>query len=74
VTNKPPPRSGFVASLQRISWNGEVRWRDDVGRIYTWDRLHGEFEVYTPTGRHVGVLGEEGQFLKPAVKGRCIDV
>lgn len=55
--------------------NGKKRWKSKDGtRLYTWDSLHGEIEIYNVRGRHLGVLNPEGDFIKDAVKGRKIDV
>jgi hypothetical protein len=56
--------------------NGERRWRSPTGdRIYTWDSLHGEVEVYNLRGDHLGAVHPvTGALLKPAKKGRTIDV
>ena len=58
------------------SFNGEKRWRSfDKKRLYTWDGLHGEIEVYNIRGRHLGVLEpQNGMLIKEAIKGRRIDV
>jgi hypothetical protein len=55
---------------------GQRIWRNNDGsRLYTWDALHGEIEVFTARGHHLGALDAvTGQFRKPAVKGRKIDV
>jgi hypothetical protein len=55
---------------------GTRRWRDRVkGRIYTWDALHGEIEGFDRFGRHCGVFDPlDGREIKPAIKGRRIDV
>lgn len=48
---------------------------DEAGRrLYTWDGLHGEFEVFTARGQHLGTVDATGRYTKPAVKGRKIDV
>lgn len=56
--------------------NGDKRWRSlDCKRYYTWDSLHGEIEVFNKRGKHLGVIDPlSGLTLKPAVKGRKIDV
>jgi len=56
--------------------NGVKRWRSDGGkRIYTWDALHGEVEVFDRRGRHLGALDPiNGTWVKEAVRGRRIDV
>jgi hypothetical protein len=66
--------------LDRFEYLGFVRgnrvWRSKTGnRLYTWDALHGEVEVYNKRGEHVGVIDAvSGKLIKPAVKGRTIDV
>ena len=56
--------------------NGNNVWADPDGkRLYTWDSLHGEIEVFNKRGKHVGVIHSlTGVQIKPAVKGRTIDV
>lgn len=58
------------------AFGGERRWRSlDRKRLYTWDSLHGEIEVYNARGRHLGALDAvTGLLIKPARKGRRIDV
>ena len=56
--------------------HGTRRWRSPTGkRLYTWDDLHGEIEVFTKRGTHLGAADPvTGIVFKPAVKGRKIDV
>jgi hypothetical protein len=58
------------------AFSGERRWRGDDGRrLYTWDSLHGEVEVFNARGKHLGALDAvTGAWVKPAVPGRTIDV
>lgn len=58
------------------SFNNVKRWRSsDKKRIYTWDSFHGEIEVFNNRGRHLGVIEpNNGIPIKPAIKGRIIDV
>lgn len=72
----PIPKPSFLDDCDRIKVvNGERRWKSkDFTRLYTWDSLHGEIEVYNKRGMHLGVLDSEGNFIKEAVKGRKIDV
>ena len=55
-----------------------TRWPEggrspDYQRYYTWDALHGEIEVFTKRGKHLGALhAVTGALIKPAVKGRSI--
>lgn len=55
--------------------NGKKRWKSKEGdRLYEWDSLHGEIEIYNNRGRHLGVYDPDGKFIKEAVKGRKIEV
>ncbi|WP_199085875.1 colicin E3/pyocin S6 family cytotoxin [Bosea sp. ASV33] len=58
------------------AFGGKKRWRSHGGkRLYEWDALHGEVEVYDARGNHLGVMDPVSEdWLKPAVKGRRIDV
>ncbi len=74
---KPVPKPSFLDECECIGvFNGEKRWRSkDKQRIYTWDGLHGEIEVFNSRGKHLGVLeAQNGMLVKPARKGRRIDV
>jgi len=73
----PKPNPSFLdlcVSLGFIA--GDRRWRSADGlRLYTWDALHGEIEVFNKRGRHLGAADAlNGALIKPAVKGRKIDV
>lgn len=77
MTHVPPPKNAdFLNSLVRSPRRGVTRWRNSAeDRLYEWDGLHGELEVYNSRGRHLGVVDPNtGEFLTPAVKGRKIDV
>jgi len=71
-----PKPSFFDKCIRLKTINGERRWGNDDGtRIYTWDSLHGEIEVYNSRGTHLGVVDAlTGLPTKAAVKGRRIDV
>jgi hypothetical protein len=74
---KPIPKPSILDEFEYIgAVNGVKRWRSDGGkRIYTWDALHGEVEVFNKRGKHLGVLDPiTGTWLKEAVPGRYIDV
>jgi putative cytotoxic protein len=74
---KPIPKPSILDEFEFIgAINGERRWRSDGGkRIYTWDALHGEVEVFNKRGKHLGALDPiNGTLVKEAVKGRKIDV
>jgi hypothetical protein len=76
VGGVPIPKPSFLDECNSLgAFNGQKRWRsEDSERLYTWDSLHGEIEVFNKRGRHMGVLNPEGVLIKPAVKGRKIDV
>lgn len=73
---KPIPKPSFLDTCIPIKTvKGQKRWKSkDSKRIFTWDSLHGEIEVYNPRGRHLGVLNPKGELIKSAIKGRKIDV
>ena len=76
VAGKPIPKSCYLHQLESMgAVGGQRRWRcRRTGRIFTWDALHGEIEVYNLRGKHLGVMDPDGKFIKEAVKGRTIDV
>ena len=56
--------------------HGARRWRKKDGkRLYTWDELHGEIEIFNARGKHLGSMDPTaGSLIKDAVPGRRIDV
>ncbi len=70
------PDSPFLAEMERVKRRGGQRWRDPEGeRYFEWDPLHQEVEVYDKWGNHRGAADPvSGVLIKPAVKGRRIDV
>jgi hypothetical protein len=56
--------------------HGDRRWRSkDRKRLFTWDGLHGEVEVFNARGQHLGsVDAVTGALIKLAVRGRRINV
>jgi len=67
----PPTASPIWQNLAR--WRGEIRRSN--GRYFTYDRLHGEIEVFNSRGDHLGVMDSiTGQMIKPPVPGRRINV
>ena len=73
----PIPRPGFLDSCDYQGFiRGERRWRSRYGqRLFTWDSLHGEIEVFDLRGRHLGVLDAvTGEWRKGPIRGRRIDV
>jgi Cytotoxic len=74
---KPIPKPSILDDFECLgAINGEKRWRSHGGkRLYTWDALHGETEVFDKNGWHLGALDPiKGTWVKTAVKGRRIDV
>ena len=49
----PIPRPCFLDECVSLgAFNGQKRWRSEDGkRLYTWDSLHGEIEVYDSDSR-----------------------
>jgi hypothetical protein len=77
MAGKPIPKPSVLDECESLgAREGQKRWRSkDGSRIYTWDSLHGEIEVFNKRGRHLGVIDPiTGELIKPAVKGRKIDV
>jgi hypothetical protein len=71
-----PKDSPFLAGLERVSRKGSLaRFRDD-DYLYEYDPTHGgELEIYNRQGYHRGVADVmTGEVIKPAVRGRRIDV
>ena len=74
---KPIPIPSFLDRCEAIgAFGGEKRWRSADGkRLYTWDSLHGEIEVFDKRGNHLGAVDAvTGVLSKAAVRGRTIDV
>jgi hypothetical protein len=75
MVGKPVPC--FLDECEPLGYiHGSQRWRDRIRkRLYTWDHLHGEIEVFTYKGFHLGAADAiTGILFKPAVKGRKINV
>jgi hypothetical protein len=73
----PQPKPCYLDEFQ--VWktvDGRKVWRNHDGdRLYTWDALHGEIEVYNKRGRHLGALNAtNGEFIKEPVRGRKLNV
>jgi hypothetical protein len=74
---KSIPKPSFFDGCEYLGvYSGERRWRSvDRKRIYTWDSLHGEVEVFNNRGRHLGAIDAiNGNLIKDPVPGRKIDV
>ena len=69
----PKPSPCYLDDFEK--WKivgGREVWRNKEGsRLYTWDSLHGEVEVFDSRGYHLGALhAVSGQLIKPAKKHR----
>lgn len=71
---KPKPKPCFLDQFMKTYVEGstKVYVDDERGRLYTWDSLHGEIEVYNKRGRHIAVYDANGNQIKQAVRGRRI--
>ncbi|EIF00529.1 colicin E3/pyocin S6 family cytotoxin [Saccharomonospora glauca] len=50
------------------------RWKDKKGKIYEWDSMHAELEVYNKRGKHLGVVDHmTGEMKKGPVPGRRVE-
>ena len=75
MAGKPIPKPCFLDNCESLgAINNVRRWRDENGRLFTWDALHGEIEVFNKRGKHIGVMDPQGELIKEAVKGRTIYV
>ncbi len=74
---KPIPTPSILDDCEVIQiQRGRKVYRNQKGdRYYTWDSLHGEVESFNKRGRHLGALcPTTGDLIKPAVKGRKLDL
>ncbi|MGM0878884.1 MAG: colicin E3/pyocin S6 family cytotoxin [Bacillota bacterium] len=77
MVHKILPRPSFLDTCVFLKVVGERKvWRSHDGkRLYTWDSLHGEIEIFNKHGRHLGCAEPiSGELIKPAVKGRKLNV
>ena len=71
----PVPESCFLKFLERYTHSGAPRWLSaDRQHIYLWDGLHGEVEVYSRRGFHLGVVDCDGRYIGDPIKGRRVYV
>ena len=54
--------------------SGRNTYKDKKGYYYQWDTLHGQWQMYSKLGEHLGVLTEEGKYKKPSKRGRKISL
>ncbi|MFZ9532645.1 MAG: colicin E3/pyocin S6 family cytotoxin [Ilumatobacteraceae bacterium] len=71
----PIPKDCFIRNLERYFYRGRQIWISNDRRFrFTWDNLHGEVEVFSRLGWHLGVMDFNRKLIGSAVKGRRIDV
>lgn len=70
----PKPKPCFLDQFTKTYVDGttKVFVDDENDRLYTWDSLHGEIEVFNKRGRHIAVFDPDGNWIKEAVRGRKI--
>ena len=74
---KPIPSGSILDSKEYYGVrSGRKVWASkDRSRFYTWDRQHGEVEVFDRQGYHLGSLDPmTGVKMKDAVRGRRLNV
>lgn len=74
---KAIPDNSFLNSCEVLKVEGgrKIYKSEDGSRLYTWDSLHGEVEVFNNRGFHLGVIDPVTRsHKKVAVKGRRINV
>ena len=77
MSRVPRPKPCYLDDFEvyKVIDGRKVWTNNDGSRLYTWDSMHGEIEVFNSLGYHLGVLDAvNGQLMKPAVKGRRLDV
>lgn len=73
----PLPSPSYLDGCDYLGYiRGDRRWRSKDGtRLYTWDALHGEIEVFNRRGRHIGVADPvAGDIIEGPINGRRIHV
>lgn len=72
----PIPKPSYLDNCDYLGMkHGSRRWRSKDGkRLYTWDSLHGEIEVFDKRGIHLAVYDPNGAYKSSKIKGRKIDV
>ena len=70
---KPTPCFLDLMEKHRVIAGKQIWISPERNRLYTWDSLHGEIEVFDKNGYHLGSMDAlTGKLIKPAVKGRRI--
>ena len=74
---KTIPKPSMLDDMESLGFiEGSKRWRNSDGsRLFTWDSLHGEVEVFNKRGHHLGAMDAvTGELIKDPVSGRTIKV
>jgi hypothetical protein len=71
---QPMPADCFLRELDSIGVRSGRTTYCRGKRLFQWDELHGEVEVYNSRGKHLGVVDTSERWIKDAVRGRQIDV
>lgn len=77
MVSAPKPKPCFLDDCIRYKVVGNFQiYKDPYEDLYyTWDFTHGEIEVFSKKGQHLKVIDAvTGDYLKPAVKGRRINL
>ena len=76
MSGKAMPEDCFLSALKvvKVMGNRKVWSSESRDRLFTWDSLHGEVEVFNKRGKHLGVMDCSGKLIKEAVRGRELDV
>ncbi len=77
MAGKSRPSPCYLDDMEALgARSGQKIWRSpDGARLYTWDALHGEIEVFTKKGHHLGALNAvTGVLIKLPVRGRRLQL
>lgn len=68
---RPKPSIVDKYRKHKVEGGRQYYFDPEEQRYYSWDSLHGEFEVFDRRGLHLGsVCPQTGITIKPAVRGR----
>ena len=71
----PRPKPCFLDGMVKAFVDGNTQIYKMNDKYYSWDKLHGEIEVFNKRGYHIMVLDPNGNpTKKTAKKGRTINV
>jgi len=70
----PRPSPCYLDNMEKHIVDGNTQIYKMNDKYYSWDKLHGEIEVFNKRGFHIMVLDSNGKQIKGAKKGRYINV